>query len=548
MLSLLFQAALIATAVLPQAQMAPTAETIEVNVVEVDVVVLDARGKPVRGLTRNDFELSVGKRKRPISNFYAIDRGTIDAKKEVQTGTPVARRNYLVLFVDDLHLHQRGKKRALDALRAFVRQQVHRGTAAMLIVSKGDVRVAQRFTEDPAPLMRAIDALEQQPARASQHVMERADVIRNIDDARRDANPGGYTDPSNVWRRVLSFAELEQSETEQTIGSLAEVIRSTAGLDGRRVLVYLSDGLPMQPAAEVMEYFSKSADALKQKSSARHADLFSYVATTQLHELDAMSVGLSSKFQNLAQLSAAAGVQFFAIDASGVRGSEGTSPENAATMERIDSGLIRSNLHGPIQLLADETGGRAIVDQNDLGAAFAELDDHLSTYYSLGFHSDGSNRAEDVSVRVRKRGLTVRATKHVRERSTREQIEDRVRAALYSRIEENPLDATVAVAPSGGTQPGLNAIVRVPISHLSVFADEQGRAWFAVFVMMMDESTHETRLRMIEHKVMPSEAGEAVQRLTITTRPGTYVVSLAVVDGYSWQATYAQREVTIPSN
>ena len=46
---LLFQAALIAMAVLPQAQMAPTAETIEVNVVEVDVVVLDAQGKPVKG-------------------------------------------------------------------------------------------------------------------------------------------------------------------------------------------------------------------------------------------------------------------------------------------------------------------------------------------------------------------------------------------------------------------------------------------------------------------------------------------------------------------
>ena len=30
--------------------------------------------------------------------------------------------------------------------------------------------------------------------------------------------------------------------------------------------------------------------------------------------------------------------------------------------------------------------------------------------------------------------------------------------------------------------------------------------------------------------------------------PGTYVVSFAIVDGYSWQATYVQREVTIPSN
>src|SRR5712691_2335174 len=99
---LFFQAALLGAAI-SQAQMAPTVETIEVNVVEVDVVVIDAQGKPVRGLTRDDFELTVGRRKRPISNFYAIDRGTIEATKQAQPGLPIARRNYLVLFVDDLH-------------------------------------------------------------------------------------------------------------------------------------------------------------------------------------------------------------------------------------------------------------------------------------------------------------------------------------------------------------------------------------------------------------------------------------------------------------
>jgi len=532
---LLFQAALIATAVLPQPQMAPTAETIEVNVVEVDVVVLDARGKPVRGLTRDDFELTVGGRKRPISNFYAIDRGTNDATKEAQSGAPIARRNYLVLFVDDLHLHQRGKKRALDALRAFVSQQVHRGTAAMLIVSKGDVRVVQRFTEDPARLMRAIDALEQQPAQVSQYESARRDVLDLIDAAKRNSEMAQM-----VYQHILSFTDQEMTMTERTIGALGDVVRLTAGLDGRRMLVYLSDGLPMQPAAEIFHAYHPE-EFLRAGSSSNRA----ITTVAQLQPFDAMRVNLSSKFQKLAQESAAAGVQFFAIDAGGVHGFDDMAENRGA---RVDSSLIRANLHGPIQLLADETGGRAIIDQNDLGAAFAELHDHLSTYYSLGFHSDGSNRAEDISVRVRKRGLTIRATKHVRERSTREQIEDRVRAALYSRIEENPLAATVAVAPSGGSQPGLNAIIRVPISHLSVFADEQGRAWFAVFVMMMDENTRETRLRMIQHKVMPSEAGEAVQRLSITTRPGKYVVSFAVVDGYSWQASYAQREVTIPPN
>src|SRR5258707_8475528 len=52
-------------------------EVIEVRVVEVEVVVTDAHGKPVSGLTKNDFELREGGKPREITNFYAVDRGEI---------------------------------------------------------------------------------------------------------------------------------------------------------------------------------------------------------------------------------------------------------------------------------------------------------------------------------------------------------------------------------------------------------------------------------------------------------------------------------------
>jgi hypothetical protein len=64
--------------------------------------------------------------------------------------------------------------------------------------------------------------------------------------------------------------------------------------------------------------------------------------------------------------------------------------------------------------------------------------------------------------------------------------------------------------------------------------------------MMMDEDMRETPAQMIQHKILSSEEAEAVQRLSISADPGKYIVSFAVVDAYSWQATYMQREVTIP--
>ena len=60
-------------AVAANAQLSRTTESIDVNVIEVDAVVLNAQGKPVPGLTRNDFELRVGGRRRPISNFYEVE-------------------------------------------------------------------------------------------------------------------------------------------------------------------------------------------------------------------------------------------------------------------------------------------------------------------------------------------------------------------------------------------------------------------------------------------------------------------------------------------
>ena len=46
-----------------------------VEVADVDVVVTDRQGRPVEGLTREDFELRLDGEKQAIENFYAVERG-----------------------------------------------------------------------------------------------------------------------------------------------------------------------------------------------------------------------------------------------------------------------------------------------------------------------------------------------------------------------------------------------------------------------------------------------------------------------------------------
>lgn len=516
-----------------QAQLPPTSETIEVNVIEVDVAVLDAQGKPVPGLDRKDFDLRVGGHKRAITNFYAVNRQAGNGAAIGTESNGVARRDYLVLFVDDLHLNQHEKRRALDGLRRFVTEHIHAGTAAMLVAFDGNARVLRKFTENAPELIGQIDALEQRPARVSDYERERRELLNLMDEVRRE--PRLKKQISEQLPAMMdSLAQKGQIAAEGTIGALESVVNQVRGLDGRRVLVYVSDGLPQQPGAEVYQSFHPDDFAPGDSS------LSTYRIVSQSVPLDAMKHDLSVRLQALAKASALAGVQFFTIDARGVQGFDETTPDSPATSSRLDSSLIRANLLGPIQLLADETGGQAIFDTNDMNVAFDKLDEHLASYYSLGFVSAGSDREDGISVSVKRRGLTVRAAKYVRQRPPREEIADRVRAALYARVQSNPLDARASFA---AVKSGVEVTIRVPTAKLSIFPGQQSA--FSIFVAMLDEDMNETPVRMFVHRIGSTEMAESRQTLTLNVPPGKYTVSLALSDAYSLQVSYVQQDVTI---
>src|SRR2546430_16034556 len=80
------------------AQTPPVIEKIDVSVVNVDVTVTDRAGYPVRGLTRDDFDVYEDGKPQKITNFYAVEN------QNQKTSVPEDerfRRNVLVI-VDNL--------------------------------------------------------------------------------------------------------------------------------------------------------------------------------------------------------------------------------------------------------------------------------------------------------------------------------------------------------------------------------------------------------------------------------------------------------------
>src|SRR5258708_6369467 len=152
----------------PLAAGAQVSEVIEVRVVEIEVVVVDAQGHPVSGLTKGDFELREGGKLREITNFYAVERGQLlrepapagavrAAAAEAETPLP-APPTHLAFFIDNVHLDLRQRNRVLDAVRKFAEAHVKGGaTASLITFDRTAAKVRVPFTSDKTKILAAID-------------------------------------------------------------------------------------------------------------------------------------------------------------------------------------------------------------------------------------------------------------------------------------------------------------------------------------------------------------------------------------------------------
>ena len=72
-----------------------------------------------------------------------------------------------------------------------------------------------------------------------------------------------------------------------------------------------------------------------------------------------------------------------------------------------------------LRILADETDGRAIIDQNDLGKGLKQVVRDTSVYYLLGYNSSKApqdGKFHEIKVKVKRPGAIVRARRGSRAR------------------------------------------------------------------------------------------------------------------------------------
>lgn len=520
-------------------------DVVTVDVVNVEVFVTDKSGNPVTGLTKDDFEVYEDGRRIAITNFYAVHEGAVarqpgeEPEAPTVPGMPAAdalpedQRLYLIVYIDNFNIRPFNRNRVFRRIREFLNDNVDSGDKVMLVTYNRSFKERVPFTSDPALVNSTLFEIEKESGLGVHRDSERRDAIRSIDDADSAAEAIAH---------VRSYAGSYHNDTMFTIDALKQLVSSLGGLPGRKALLYVSDGIPLVPGEDLYHFVQE-----------KFQDAGSVML--QAREWDA-----SRRYQELANQANSNRVTFYTIDAAGLRTLSAASAEfdRAGGSAFIDS-QNTYNLQAPLLQLAEATGGRAIINTNDIGDDLKVISRDLDSYYSIGYQPAhaGDGRYHKIEVKLKQRGLRVRHRTGYRDKGLEQRMSDGTMAALLFGETGNPLGVGVEFG-SATTRDDGNAMVpihvRIPLNGITLVPQGEGyEARLRVFVAASDS---EGGLSPVQNAPLPiripaADIEQARQSawgydLTLLMRPGHHRVAVGLRDELGGVSSFAAGTLFVP--
>lgn len=383
-----------------------------VDLVQLDVSVLDRDRRPLRGLTANDFTVRIDGRETPVVAFKAVElpppppapKATWirDIAPDVATNARPAAR-VIAIVIDDYSFSEAHIELAgVKKARdtAFAVVDELGPDDRAAVLFTGYGRSAQTFTSDRQLLRRAIDEA-----------------------ALFGSNPDPGSNNGFCYCGVCSI---------DSIGRIAESLRSLP--EQRKILVYISAGSVVEiPGRGVDECLQRKRDALHE-------------AIRQAH---------------------LANITIQAIDPKGLMTTPGTGAGRRGVFgEPLPSAPLNDSSTRRLEFLrtlAETTGGRAVVNNNDMDRQVPAVLDESSSYYLLGVERPPARQEGQlrrVEVRVNRRDVNVR-TRNGYYDPTRREIDATVEMAesgdptqaIIGGLPKSTLPLQLAVAPFARTGP-----------------------------------------------------------------------------------------------
>ncbi len=550
----------------PQMPAAGDAETIEGRRVHLEVLVTDRQGQRVTDLTVEDFEVLDDGDRVEISYFapppgpQARDRigpAETPPPASAPSASGPAETPLLVFYFDGLHLTREGRQPVLDALERFLWDQRAAPERIMVLNQSEGIRMLASFGSTTDFLAQAITDAADAVTSGQLHEAERGEMISAVfsesdprQAVRRQSRPAGASVQvcerlESGWREKLrTFAQAAGSRGATSLGHLRSLTDLLGALPGSKVLVYVSGGLEIEPAVDVARYIGRHCRGLHRMIS----------QTTQPSSLD-------RTFKNLVLDASAHRITFYTLEAGGVGpGSRGLAETGGRDVSPAERRLLRSdNPQTGLTFLAEETGGRAVLETMRFDGPLITLAEDLGAFYSLAYSppAEPDRRERQVKVEVRDpRKLQLRYRRSYRNVAAGKTLADRLITALNFGWSDNPLGAEIgygSVSPHPENAATYLVPLRftLPLDRLQRLEEEGGsRARLRFMLAARDQGDRVLGpLQRYYDIALPGgeeSLGDQTFEFITEMTPGRQDLALGFVDEHSGVASFLIESLALP--
>jgi VWFA-related protein len=473
-------------------------EEASVELTLVDVEVTDKRGRPIRGLTKDDFAVTLNWKSWPVysvDDFCASEErppaalvadlpeapgGPPRSSEPPEGRPPQADPSRFVLYFDFSQLQGDGRDRAVTEARRWLRESLRPGDEAAIVTYGTDAGLNERctFTSDRQKLLAAVDAAQNDPKS-----IEAWPSLRPMRMSECAANP----------HKCPVHAVDEYFHSRRSLKALRAFLETLAEIPGRKAVLYFNQNGILQPGTLYHQGEDKGGD------------------NTGLLE-DVASVATSSR----------------AIVSPVFTGNE-LDPDTAfGTRAAVNFGAN----------LADATGGRFNKGEIDLRALMETTARASACVYRLGLRPPTGPARNVYQLRVTARGRKVPWLYRIRFENEMDRWLKRARGVLRNPAGAQDLPVAAALLPvlSAGGRWKLSVQVALDADAIAYLPAAEGReAQWQVGALLHGEASDETwemlGVSRIHRKAEVQSTAAVVHRRVIDDlRPGRYRLAAFVRD------------------
>jgi VWFA-related protein len=502
------------------------------ELVLVNVTVRDKDSNPVRDLKRADFTVLEDNKAQQVVSFDLEDTDAVlptatteapllkanpapssDATQALPT-PPLKDRRLIILFFDLSSMQPDEIDRATTAAQNYVDKQMVPADLVAVVSLGSTLAVNQDFTADRAALKTTLQGFNLGAGGGFEE------------------GSTGTTEGTSETGGSFTVDDTEYNifNTDRRLQALRSIADKLAHVEEKKSLIYFSSGMDRTGSENQSQLRSATNAAVKANMA---------IYTLDIRGLQAMVPGGEAQNASL----------------------RGTSPYSGkSTLSQYDSNFTTQET---LVTLAGDTGGRAFLDSNDFGKAFAGVQQDTSLYYLLGYHS--SNPARDgrfrrITVRIKRPGLKIdfrrgyyapadfqHSTRDDRERRLDEEIASELSttdlpvylSAAYFRLGDRKFYVPVSIMVPGS---------QIPFTH----NNDQDRATLDVLGIVTEPDKRPVGQIRDTVKLVLNTSQLVIQRKNVQYNsgfvlpPGQYHLKVVVRENQSGRLGSFETDLTIP--